>query len=68
MYKRLDRADRSIPLVLGLVTLISVGVLLTWDVNPQVFPANAGMTFLARSPCDDRDCLPLLSKRAPTSA
>jgi hypothetical protein len=30
MYKRLDRAHRAIPLVLGVVTLISVGVLLAW--------------------------------------
>jgi hypothetical protein len=41
MYKRLDRAHRSMPLVLGLVTLISVGVLLTWDLNPKVFPVKA---------------------------
>ena len=41
MYKRLDRVHRSIPLVLELVTLITVGVLLTWDVNPKVFPAKA---------------------------
>ena len=41
MYKRLDRARRAIPLVLGLVTLISVAVLLAWDVNPKFFPARA---------------------------
>jgi peptidoglycan/LPS O-acetylase OafA/YrhL len=41
MDKRLDRAHRAIPLVLGLVTLISVGVLLAWDLNPTFFPAKA---------------------------
>jgi uncharacterized membrane protein len=41
MYKRLDRAHRAMPLVLGVVTLISVGVLLAWDVNPKFFPARA---------------------------
>jgi hypothetical protein len=41
MYKRLDRAHRAIPLVLGLATLISVGVLLAWDLNPKFFPARA---------------------------
>ena len=49
MYKRLDRAHRAIPLVLGVVTLISVGVLLTWDVNPKFFPARAH-DFLAAFP------------------
>ena len=41
MYKRLDRAHRTIPLVLGVVTLISIGVLLAWHVNPKFFPARA---------------------------
>ena len=41
MYRRLDRAHRAIPLVLGVVPLISVGVLLAWDVNPKLFPATA---------------------------
>jgi hypothetical protein len=41
MSERLDRAHRAIPLVLGGVTLISVGVLLAWDVNPNFFPARA---------------------------
>jgi hypothetical protein len=49
MYKRLDRAHRAIPLVLGLATLISVGVLLLWDVDPQFFPARAH-DFLAALP------------------
>ena len=41
MYKRLDRAHRAIPLVFGVATLISVLVLLAWDVDPQFFPARA---------------------------
>jgi uncharacterized membrane protein len=49
MYKRLDRAHRAIPLVLGLATLISVGALLAWDVDPQFFPARAH-DFLAALP------------------
>jgi hypothetical protein len=40
-YERLDRAQRTIPWVLGVVTLISVVVLLAWDVNPKLFPAGA---------------------------
>jgi hypothetical protein len=36
MYKRLDRAHRAMPLVLGVVTLVSLGVLLAWDVNPKL--------------------------------
>ena len=49
MYKRLDRARRAIPLVLGVVTLISVGVLLAWHVNPKLTPARAH-DFLAAFP------------------
>jgi len=49
MHKRLDRAHLAIPLVLGLVTLISVGVLLAWDVNSKFFPARAH-DFLAAFP------------------
>ena len=49
MYKRLDRAHRAMPLVLGVVTLISLGVLLAWDVNPKFFPARAH-DFLAAFP------------------
>jgi peptidoglycan/LPS O-acetylase OafA/YrhL len=41
MYKSLDRARRRIPLVLGVVTLTSVGMLLAWDLNPRLFPARA---------------------------
>jgi hypothetical protein len=49
MYNRLDRAHRAMPLVLGVVTLISLGVLLGWDVNPKFFPARAH-DFLAAFP------------------
>ena len=49
MHKRLDRTHRAIPLVFGWVTLISVGVLLTWDLNPKFFPARAH-EFLAAFP------------------
>jgi uncharacterized membrane protein len=49
MYKRLDRTHRAMPLVLGVVTLISLGVLLAWDVNPKFFPARAH-DFLAAFP------------------
>jgi hypothetical protein len=49
MYKRLDRAHRTIPLALGVVTPISVGVLLAWEVNPKFFPARAH-DFLAAFP------------------
>ena len=49
MYKRLDRAHRVIPLVLGVVTLIGIGFLLAWNVNPKFFPARAH-EFLAAFP------------------
>jgi len=49
MYKRLDRAHRAIPLTLGVVTLISVGVLLAWHVSPKFFPTRAH-DFLAAFP------------------
>jgi hypothetical protein len=41
MYRRLDRSRRAVPFVLGLVTLVGVGALLTWDVIPTIFPAKA---------------------------
>jgi len=41
MYSRLDRAHRSLPLILGVVTLASVGVLFAWDAYPRLFPARA---------------------------
>jgi uncharacterized membrane protein len=49
MYKHLDRTHRAMPLVLGVVTLISLGILLAWDVNPKFFPARAH-DFLAAFP------------------
>src|SRR5689334_12536895 len=41
MYRRLDRARRAIPVILGILTLLSVAVLLLWNVVPDRFPANA---------------------------
>lgn len=41
MHDRLDRAHRSFPLILGVVTLAGVVVLLVWDVKPTLFPAQA---------------------------
>jgi hypothetical protein len=41
MYTRLNKARRAIPMFLGVCTLLSVGVLLVWDVFPRLFPARA---------------------------
>jgi len=41
MYTRLNRAHRALPVILGVVTLASVGVLLAWDVAPRLFSARA---------------------------
>ena len=41
MSIRLNRGRRSLPVILCVVTLISVGVLLVWDLVPELFPANA---------------------------
>jgi hypothetical protein len=41
MYIRLNRLHRALPIVLGMVTLASVGVLIAWDAFPWLFPANA---------------------------
>jgi peptidoglycan/LPS O-acetylase OafA/YrhL len=49
MYKRLDPARRAISLVLGVLTLVSLGVLLAWNVNPKFFPIRAH-GFLAAFP------------------
>ena len=49
MSVRLDRDRRSLPVILCAVTLVSVGVLLVWDVVPGLFPANAH-TILAALP------------------
>lgn len=45
----LRRDRRSLPVILCVVTLISVGVLLVWDVFPGMFPAKAH-NFLAALP------------------
>ncbi len=41
MFNRLDRAHRAIPTLLGVLTLLSVAVLLVWDAAPRFFPAHA---------------------------
>lgn len=41
MYIRLNRAHRTLPLMLGVITLASVGVLMAWDIDPRLFPARA---------------------------
>jgi len=41
MYKRLDRAHRALPVILGTLTLVSVGLLFAWDAFPRRFPAKA---------------------------
>jgi len=41
MYNRLDRAHRAIPVILGVLTLVGVGVLFVWDLAPSLFPARA---------------------------
>jgi hypothetical protein len=41
MYRRLDRSRRATPVVLGILTLLSVALLLAWDFAPTRFPANA---------------------------
>jgi uncharacterized membrane protein len=41
MYKRLDRAHRAMSLVLGMLALVSLGVLLAWNINPKFFPIRA---------------------------
>lgn len=41
MYTRLGRAHRAIPVVLGVITLVGVGILFAWDIFPRLFPAGA---------------------------
>jgi len=41
MYIRLDRGRRVLPVVLGVVTLVAVGVLFVWDAFPRLFPARS---------------------------
>lgn len=49
MYKRLGPVHRSVPVLLGVVTLAGVAVLLLWDAFPGLFPAG-GHDFLAAIP------------------
>ena len=41
MYIRLKRTHRALPVILGVLTLASVGVLFVWDAAPRLFPAHA---------------------------
>jgi hypothetical protein len=41
MHIRFKRAHRLFPVVLGVVTLATVGVLLVWDAFPRLFPARS---------------------------
>jgi hypothetical protein len=41
MYRRLNPRHRSLSVILGVITMASVGVLLAWDAVPGVFPARA---------------------------
>jgi hypothetical protein len=55
----LRRDRRSLPVILCVVTLISVGVLLVWDLAPGLFPAKAH-DFLAALPLAMIACVCLL--------
>ena len=39
MYTRLDRAHRALPVALGVITLVIVGMLFVWDVHSTLFSA-----------------------------
>lgn len=39
MLLRLDRAHRFLPVLLGLIALVSTGTLFVWDAAPGLFPA-----------------------------
>ncbi len=41
MFNRLDRPHRALAVILGIVTLIDVGILLVWDAFPGLFPARS---------------------------
>ncbi len=41
MDRFLNRSRRATPVILGLLTLVSVVALLVWDIFPDRFPANA---------------------------
>jgi hypothetical protein len=49
MYIRLDRGQRALPVILGVVTLASVVLLFAWDIAPRIFPPRAH-DFLAAFP------------------
>jgi hypothetical protein len=55
----LRRDRRSLPVILCVVTLISVGVLLVWDLAPRLFPAKAH-DFLAALPLAMIACVCLI--------
>jgi hypothetical protein len=38
---RLDRGHRALPVIFGILSLASAGVLLAWDVIPRFFPPRA---------------------------
>src|SRR5450631_3867742 len=37
MYSRLDRAQRALPVALGVITFISIVLLFAWDANSNLF-------------------------------
>ena len=41
MSARLDRSRRTLPVILGVVTLVDVAALLVWDAFPRLFPARS---------------------------
>jgi hypothetical protein len=41
MISRLDRSRRTLPVILGVVTLVDVAALLCWDAFPWLFPAGS---------------------------
>jgi uncharacterized membrane protein YoaT (DUF817 family) len=41
MYIRLDKGRRVLPVILGIITLVDVGVLFVWDAFPHWFPARS---------------------------
>jgi uncharacterized membrane protein len=41
MIARLNRSRRTLPVILGVVTLVDVAVLLVWDAFPRLFPARS---------------------------
>jgi hypothetical protein len=41
MYTRLDRVHRAVPVIIGVITVVAIGVLFTWDALPGYFPNRA---------------------------